>query len=202
MKSVEKKEYGVGTSTISDIKKNKDKIKRFTGQCDSGPGSRKTLRKAEYTEMEKRLHVPISYEILSAKAKQFYTETYGNDNFAASRSWISNFRKMHGLRSLKVCGEKLSNNQIAVDPFITLLKFVMQMNLPFIRKCYLKKTLVRSQEKTAPGRKISKERITFLAYCNADGSQKVKLLVIGKAKNPRTFKIVNLPVEYKSSSNS
>ncbi|KAJ8948241.1 hypothetical protein NQ318_013228, partial [Aromia moschata] len=66
-------------------------------------------------------HVPISYEILSAKAKQFYTETYGNDNFAASRSWISNFRKRHGLRSLKVCGEKLSNNQIAVNPVITVL---------------------------------------------------------------------------------
>ncbi|KAJ8934229.1 hypothetical protein NQ318_000811 [Aromia moschata] len=55
------------------------------------------------------------------KAKQFYTETYGNDHFAASRSWISNFRKRHGLRSLKVCGEKLSNNQIAVDPVITVL---------------------------------------------------------------------------------
>ncbi|KAJ8936895.1 hypothetical protein NQ318_010922 [Aromia moschata] len=54
-------------------------------------------------------------------AKQFYTETYGNDHFADSRSWISNFRKRHGLRSLKVCGEKLSNNQIAIDPVITVL---------------------------------------------------------------------------------
>ncbi|KAJ8938610.1 hypothetical protein NQ314_011418 [Rhamnusium bicolor] len=39
--------YGVGTSTINDIKKNADKIKGFVVQCVSGPGKRKTLRKAE-----------------------------------------------------------------------------------------------------------------------------------------------------------
>ncbi|XP_031348006.1 jerky protein homolog-like [Photinus pyralis] len=64
------------------------------------------------------------------------------------------------------------------------------------------KTLVRSQEKTAPGRKISKERVTFLACCNANGSHKLKMLVIGKAKNPRAFKNADIPVEYKSSANA
>lgn len=197
---------------------------RFVSKCDSGPGSRKTLRKAEYPEMETRLyawfctqrsrHIPISYEILSAKAKQFYTETFGNDNFTASRGWISNFRKRHGLRALKVCGEKLSNDQSAVEPFITTFaEKIQQLNLSPAQiynadesalywKMLPEKTLVRSQEKTAPGRKISKERITFLACCNADGSQKLKLLVIGKAKNPRAFKNVNVPVEYKSSANA
>lgn len=197
---------------------------RFVAKCDSGPGARKTLRKAEYPRMETRLyawfckqrsrHVPISYEILSAKAKQFYIETYGNDNFRASRGWISNFRKRHGLRALKVCGEKLSNDQDAVDPFlIAFANKIKELNLEPTQiynadesalywKMLPEKTLVRSQEKTAPGRKISKERVTFLACCNADGSQKLKLLVIGKAKNPRAFKNVNIPVEYKSSANA
>lgn len=197
---------------------------RFISKCDSGPGVRKTLRKAEYPEMETRLytwfctqrsrHVPISYEILSGKAKQFYTETYGNDNFRASRGWISNFRKRHGLRALKVCGEKLSNDESAVDPFLTLFADkIKELNLgptqiynadesALYWKMLPEKTLVRSQEKTAPGRKINKERVTFLACCNADGSQKLKLLVIGKAKNPRAFKNVNIPVEYKSSANA
>ncbi|KAJ8946714.1 hypothetical protein NQ318_006972 [Aromia moschata] len=153
------KEYGVGTSTISDIKKNKDKIKRFIGQCDSGPGSRKTLRKAEYTEMETRLyacfctqrsrHVPISYEILSAKAKQFYTETYGNDNFAAIRGWISNFRKRHGLRSLKVHGtvEELTSEDgkfttIFLPPNCIALLQPMDQNANRLTKLFYRKSLL------------------------------------------------------------
>ncbi|XP_030760813.1 jerky protein homolog-like [Sitophilus oryzae] len=196
----------------------------FIAKCDFGPGARKTLRKAKYPEMETCLYawfctqrsrdVPISYEILSAKARQLYTETYGNDNFRASRGWIFNFRKRHGLRALKVCGEKLSNDQSTVDPFLTAFaEKIKELNLgptqiynadesALYWKMLPEKTLVRSQEKTAPGRKISKERVTFLVCCNADGSQKLKLLVVGKAKNPRAFKNVNLPVEYKSSANA
>ncbi|XP_030746168.1 jerky protein homolog-like [Sitophilus oryzae] len=172
---------------------------KFIAKCDFGPGARKTLRKAEYPEMETCLyawfftqrsrHVPISYEILSAKARQLYTETYGNDNFRASRGCISNFRKRHGLRALKVCGEKLSNDQSAVNPFLTAFaEKIKELNLgptqiynadesALYWKMLPEKTLVRSQEKTAPGRRISKERVTFLVCCNADGSQKLKLLV-------------------------
>jgi hypothetical protein len=50
----------------------------------------------------------------------------------------------------------------------------------------------KSPEKTAPGRKTEKQRITFLACTNSIGNHKVKPLVIGKAKTPRAFK--NLPV--------
>jgi len=38
------------------------------------------------------------------------------------------------------------------------------------------------------GRKVSKDRITLLFMCNEDGSEKDKILFIGKAKNPRCFK--------------
>jgi hypothetical protein len=61
------------------------------------------------------------------------------------------------------------------------------------------KTYVSSLEKTGPGRKAEKQRVTFLACTNASGSHKVKLLVIGKAKNPRTFKNFNCPVNYHNS---
>ncbi|XP_015833636.1 jerky protein homolog-like [Tribolium castaneum] len=187
-------EYGVGTSTISDIKKPSENYAWFCTQ--------------------RSRHVPISYDILAAKAKQFYAEAYGNDKFRASRGWISNFRKRHGLRALKVCGEKLSNDQSSVDPFISAItETIQQLNLTTSQiynadksalywKMLPEKTLVRAQEKTAPGRKISKERVTFLACCNADGSHKLKLLVIRKAKNLRAFKNVNIPNEYKNSANA
>lgn len=196
----------------------------FTSNCFAGPGSRKTLRKAVYPEMEKRLyawfcrqrsrHVPISYEIMCEKAKQIYAETYGSDNFVASRGWIVNFKNRHGLRALKICGEKLSNNEEAVEPFKrNLAAKIKNLNLSSKQiynadesalywKILPEKTMVRSNEKCAPGRKISKERVTFLCCTNADGSHKLKPLVIGKAKNPRAFKNVQLPVEYRSSSNA
>lgn len=54
------------------------------------------------------------------------------------------------------------------------------------------KTLARSKEKTAPGPKTSKVRVTFLLCINADGSQKLNL----------KFKNVQIPVEYKATKNS
>jgi hypothetical protein len=59
------------------------------------------------------------------------------------------------------------------------------------------KTVVRSAEKLAPGRK----RITFLVCVNGDGSHKLKPLIIGKATNLRSVKNVNLPVDYNFSKN-
>ena len=47
------------------------------------------------------------------------------------------------------------------------------------------------------GGKHSKDRITVLVGANADGSEKLPLLVIGKSKKPRCFKNVrSLPVNY------
>ncbi|XP_066248176.1 jerky protein homolog-like [Euwallacea similis] len=140
-------EYGVGASTVSDIKKNHAKIKRCRMKIyNPSLGKRKTLKLAEYPEVEKLFyswfctqrahHVPISYEILTAKTKQFYTHVYGNNTFTASRGWIRNIRSRHGLRVLKVCGKKLSNNQAVVKPFVTTLKTKMQsLNLSESHKC-------------------------------------------------------------------
>ena len=60
-------------------------------------------------------------------------------------------------------------------------------------------TLVSQEEKSAPGRKKAKERITFMPCSNADGSNKLRLMVLGKSKNPRPFKNISLPVYYRSS---
>lgn len=59
-------------------------------------------------------------------------------------------------------------------------------------------TFVHACEKSAPGGKLQKKRITFLLCSNADGSHKVKPMVIGKAVNPRCLKNLENPVYYKS----
>ncbi|XP_039948366.1 jerky protein homolog-like [Bactrocera tryoni] len=66
-------------------------------------------------------------------------------------------------------------------------------------KLLLQKTYVSSLEKTAPGAKMEKQRITFLCCSNAEGSHQLKLLVIGKARNSRCFKGFDCPVHYRHS---
>ena len=51
--------------------------------------------------------------------------------------------------------------------------------------------------KNCAGRKLSKERITVLVCANMTGTEKCKLLVIGKSLKPRCFNNVNnIPVSY------
>jgi len=45
--------------------------------------------------------------------------------------------------------------------------------------------------KQLEGHKQNKERLTLAVCCNADGSDKLPLLVIGKYENPRYFKNIN-----------
>ncbi|GBM31826.1 Jerky -like [Araneus ventricosus] len=69
----------------------------------------------------------------------------------------------------------------------------------FYWKCLPTKTLASRKEKLASGHKSSKERITIRCCGNASGDHKMKLLMIGKAKKPRSFKGTEsnkLPVVY------
>uniref|UniRef100_H3AS26 DDE-1 domain-containing protein n=1 Tax=Latimeria chalumnae TaxID=7897 RepID=H3AS26_LATCH len=53
------------------------------------------------------------------------------------------------------------------------------------------------------GGKHSKECITVMVAANMDGSEKLKLLVIGKSQKPRGFKNVkSLPVDYKANTSA
>lgn len=76
------------------------------------------------------------------------------------------------------------------------------MNLTVKRsKCgsFLEHTLAFEIEHHAVSHKNSKGRITILPCSNAAKSQKLWLLVIGKSKKPRPFKMIrteNLPGDY------
>lgn len=49
-------------------------------------------------------------------------------------------------------------------------------------------TLVDTMEKGCTGSETSKEQITFLTFCNSDGSHKLKFVVTRKAKYPKVLK--------------
>lgn len=180
------------------------------------------IRKAENPEVEAALynwflqqrlaHVPVSSDLLRTKAKHFYERITQKDDFLASSGWLDKFKKRHGIRFLKVCGEKLSSDVNAITPFQEKFRaVVLEMDLTKEQvynadesasfwRALPDRTWVHSQEKSAPGRKISKDRVTFMPCCNAEGTHKLPLLVLGKSKTPRVFKNAELPVVYKASS--
>ncbi|XP_049306022.1 jerky protein homolog-like [Bactrocera dorsalis] len=219
-------DYKVHKSTITRIKKKKTCLLKYATNMETGPGKRQTLKSCEFPRMEKALYkwflkqrsenVPISFDIVKAKARKLHEKIKEKTGFFhASNGWVSNFKKRYGLRQLKICGEKLSNKTASVDPFVIRFRNkIKELDLSaeqiynadesglFFRQMP-DKTLVSLKESSAPGRKVSKERITFLACTNASGTHKVKLFVIGKAKNPRTFKnFQKMPVVYKANKNS
>lgn len=220
------KKYGINKSTVCRIKKNESNIKKFLAQTESGPGKRKNLKTSEFPKMEKALYdwfmkkradnVPVSSEVLVKKAKMLHNSIKEHSGeFRGSSGWITNFKKRHGIRVLKITGEKLSNVPESVPPF--LLKFENKVREKDLKpeqiynadesglfwKLLPAKTMVHFKERSAPGRKTSKQRITFLACTNATGSHKLKPLVIGKAKKPRAFKnFGNIPVVYKANRNA
>lgn len=216
------KRYGVTKSTVSGIKKNKNSISKCVNNTFIGPGKRKTMRPSEYPKMEKSLYkwfmrmrdkkFPISGLMLKEKAKELhYNIKENNSDFNASDGWLQNFKKRFGVRLLQISGEKLSAQPQLVEPFkVALRSKIEELGLSndqlynadesgLFWKILPTKTYVSSQEKSAPGTKTEKQRITFLCCANATGSHQLKLLVVGKSKKPRCFQNFNCPVHYRHS---
>lgn len=122
-------EYKISKSTVTYIKKHKKEILDNIRNADSKV-HKKTLHKSEFPEMENQLYkwfvdqrsknCTINGPILKAKAKEIFGRLYPNNEtgFSASDGWFSNFKRRKGIRIIKVCGEKLSGNADAINPFL------------------------------------------------------------------------------------
>ncbi|XP_049306995.1 jerky protein homolog-like [Bactrocera dorsalis] len=212
----------VWPNQVSGIKKN---ARSIISHQAVGASKRKTLRKGEYPRMEKMLYkwfiaqrnknCPVTGEMLKKKAMKLHADFKEKEgSFHASPGWLSGFKTRFGIRLLKVCGEKLSSDIQATDPFKHKLRnIIYELKLcedqvynadetGLFWKMLPDRTYVSQTEKTAPGRKAEKAGITFLACTNATGQHKVKPLIIGHAKKPRSFKAYDIPVDYRNSKNA
>ncbi|XP_050338198.1 jerky protein homolog-like [Bactrocera neohumeralis] len=219
-------DFNVSKSAISYIKSNRSSILNAVSNTYQ-EASNKTVHSAEYPKMESRLYewflkqrerkCTLTATILKEKAKQIFGEEYPDKNknaFRASDGWFTKFKKRHGIRFLKIGGEILSSDIASITPFIHRFRAkVTEMGLiesqlynvdetGLFYRCLPDKTYVSACEKSAPGYKIQKERISILLGSNADGSHKLVPLVIGKAKNPRSFKGFKNPLHYNFSKNA
>lgn len=134
--------------------------------------------------------------------------------FGSTRTRLHNLKKRRGIRQFTVSGESLSTDAHSIDPF--LHRFRAKINELGLSESQIynvdetglffrmlpNKIYVAANEKSAPGRKTRKERITILYCANADGSHKIKPLVFSKSKNLRCFKNFRNPFGYDSSGNA
>lgn len=158
--------------------------------------------------MNARLSGPLLQEAALEFAKKLNVE-----NFSASNGWLESFKKRHNISQKILCGESHDVDMETVDSFkrriSDLLENYKKEDIFNADECGLfykampNRTLAMAGDKCKDG-KISKERITILLSCSSTG-EKLKPLVIGKAKKPRCFKKVDikkLPVSWYGNKNA
>lgn len=214
------KDYNLSSSSVSTILKSKNKLLQNAEKMCFTSKKRKAIMAGEFPKVEKRLyswfltqrhsHIPMTGPILKQKAKDLHKKLYGGE-FCASNGWLTRFKNRHGIRLLKQSGEKLSSDWKQVEPFKAKFNEIIALNnlskdaifnadeTGLFWKNLPDKTYVHSKEKDAPGRKVSKERVTVLLCSNASGTKKIKPLLIGKSQKPRAFRNKILPVDYTAS---
>lgn len=211
------KEFSCAPSTISTIWKNAEVIKK---QFQSRPEGVIRLRTSRlqfkpvedallaWFKQQRALNIPISGPILQAKADHF-GKLLNVENFSCSASWIQRFRQRHNIVFGKISGESaavdvnvcsnwLSNVWPSISAGYSDDQIYNADEAGIFFRLTPDKTLRMKNEKCSGG-KLSKERITVLVAANMTGSEKRRLLIIGKSKKPRCFKNVkSLPVTYTS----
>ncbi|XP_059800174.1 tigger transposable element-derived protein 1-like isoform X2 [Hypanus sabinus] len=129
--------FGLGESTIRNIKKNAEKIK--SAVVDSSQVSSKIVTKVRnpimtkmekmlslYIERETKTKTTLSFDHLRVKALEIYgrlcseaSEEVSGDivSFNASRGWFSKFVNRHKLHNLAVRGEQANDDHEAVGRY-------------------------------------------------------------------------------------
>ncbi|XP_003747271.1 jerky protein homolog-like [Galendromus occidentalis] len=159
---------------------------------------------------KRTLGFPFSGFIICQKALELNQKLGGDPEFKASQGWLGKFKNRHGIRELEVQGERMSSDVEAAERFVSEFNGLLHdgaFDLDFIYnadetglfyKALPSRSLAARNERTAPGHKSSKERVTAMVCANATGRHKISMLIIGKSRNPRCFKNIRIPVEYRA----
>jgi hypothetical protein len=220
-------------STISTILKDKKRILEAVKESTSMKSTIITKnRQGPIHDMEKLLviwmedliqkRIPLSLAIIQTKACSLFNmlklkegENY-DQTFTASHGWFQRFRKRANFQNVNISGEAASADYIAAEEFVVKFnEFLKENNYTkeqifnvdetgLYWKKMPERTYIHKEEKSMPGFKAFKDRVTVLLGGNIAG-YKLKPFVVHRSKNPRAFKGVNinmLPVHYNSNKNA
>jgi hypothetical protein len=205
--------FNIGKSTVSEILK--DKKKWLEIDDDSHEANKKKQRNLMYNDIDQALaiwveqslnaNIDLSGEILKEKGMVF-AELLNTNDFKASDGWLSGFKERHNIK------EYIKHGEAGSAPISELPLYREQIKN--ITSQYQLSDIFNADEtglfwqlepsrvlSTGPvtGRKKSKERITVMLTCNADGTEKLKPLLIHKYQNPKAIRNIDkntLKVKY------
>ena len=152
-----------------------------------------------------RKNTPLSLLIIQEKAVSLYNkvkEEMGIEEgcFTASHGWFERFKKRAHLNHISVSGEAASADVDAAKEFPQILAEIIEEGgyLPeqifnvdetgLFWKRMPTKTYIFQEEKSMPGFKVAKDRVTLMIGGNASGDFKLKPLAVHRAERPRAFK--------------
>ena len=223
------REFRVSEACIRQIIRNKEDIKRRLGTiCESIRKKQRRISAGRFPEVEtslfewltacrmKQMIVPRC--MLLFKAKQI-AKDIGADGFKGSAGWLSHFQTRKGIVSAALHGEGGEvdkNDPILLQKLKELEEFICDYDYEhiynmdetglFYRVVPRYTTLLPSENvNTIRGKKERKDRITVAVCCNAIGSHKIDLFLIGKPKEPACIKTVRgkvWPIPYTHQKNA
>ncbi|GFT02822.1 jerky protein homolog [Nephila pilipes] len=220
-------DFNIGSSTIYDIKKQKEQIKKFASEAVIAKNmeSRHTLKKPKLEILDSALYAwfnakrsegkTVTGPMITEKAKEFHRNLNVESTCVFSEGWLQKFKNRHGIRKLHAAGESKSANENATEEYksyfsslvghweLTRSQVYNADETGLLWRCLPTSTLAGGDEKCAEGFKKNKHRLTILLCANASGDHQLTPFVIGKYKKPRALKgILNLPVHYDAQSNA
>ena len=221
-------EYGVGSSTLYNLKKQKDKLLSFVASTEGPTGKiqkRKTLKGPQMVDLDQALYFWFQARRLEGKAesgpalideaKKLKNDLRIEGECTFSMGWLQNFKERHDTRRLKVQGEQQSADHDAASNFSEEFRHLIREHYvtpeqvykadetALFWHCLSMSTLSAYTEREAVGFKVNKDRVTLLPCANAAGTHKCKLFVVGRYKKQRPFKnMVHPPVHYDKSENA
>ena len=213
--------FGLAQSTVATILKNKDHIKSADSAKGAFIITKHRPQIVEEVEKlllvwinEKQLAGDsVSEVIICEKARRIHsdllkespgTSTTEETPFKASRGWFEKFRHRSGIHSVMRQGEGASSDKEAAESFTKEFKqFVDDEGLlsqqifncdetGLFWKKMPRRTYITQEEKSLPGHKPMKDRLTLLLCANASGDCRIKPLLIYHSTNPRAFKKHNV----------
>ncbi|XP_028575874.2 uncharacterized protein LOC114592144 isoform X1 [Podarcis muralis] len=226
------RQFGIAKSTICTILKNKKAIKG--ANVARGVKTLTKQRTQTIEEVEKLLFIwitekqlagdSISESMICEKALRLHADLVRNipgasegEIFKASRGWFDNFKRRSGIHIAARHGEVAIANREDADQFVLEFQdyvaaegFLPQQvfncdETGLFWKKMPKRTYITEEEKSLPGHKPMKDRLTLLLCANASGDFKLKPLLVYLSENPRVFKKNNvikseLPVMWRANS--
>ena len=224
-------EYGCGRQTISDFKNKKEKLRDFAKKhlpVDVKNaklavskvmklGKHNALDEATYKwyNQTKSTGLPVRGVDIQDAATKLAREM-GIQDFTASGGWLWRFRRRHAMGNRKSCGETASADHESVGQFQEMVKKLINDEGLLLSQIYNfdetglfwralpTNTQAHIHCKSQGGRKLDKSRVSILLGANADGSHKVKPVIVGKSARPRVLKdcINQLPCHYYAAPNA